>query len=96
MAPHGAAGDVIPLRELSQASDKALHLPVSSTSKVSASNDRVQAGLRFLGDIIALRPMGPPSKYSLLVRPIPENPFEVRGALATSRIAVYGKPDRIR
>ena len=68
---------VLDTREVRRVSDKAPHLPIAGTSSVSCFNERVQADLLFLDDIIAARAMDVFSKYSLLRRVKSKNPEEV-------------------
>ena len=78
-------------REVLKAFDKVLHLPVAGTSMVSASDQKVQLDLPFLGNIIELHAMDLRSKYPLLERISPKNNLGVRNAVAGYWIAVFGK-----
>ena len=53
--------------EVCQAFEKAPRAPVAETSTVATFNEKLQADLLFLDDIIALRVMGVFSEYSLLI-----------------------------
>ena len=55
-------------------------------------NEKLQAGLSFLGDVVALRVMDVYSKYSLRIPVHTKNPQEVWGAFRSSRIGVFGPP----
>ena len=60
---------------------KAPHDPIAGASTVSMFNGKAQAGLPFLGDIIALRAMDMFSKYSFLLPVQSENPQEAGDVL---------------
>ena len=70
-------GDVREHCETCRASGKAPHVPLAGTSTASMLNEKAQADLLFLGDIIALREMDKFPKYSLLLPVQSKNPREV-------------------
>ena len=60
-------------RETRRACDKAPEIPTVDTSTASAFKGKLQVGLLFLGNAIALRAMDVYSEYPLLVPARPEN-----------------------
>ena len=75
---------------------RAPHLPIASTSRASASSEKVQVDLRSLGCLVTPHTIDLFSRYSTPVRASSKNPLEVWGALAASRITVLGKPGRFQ
>ena len=78
--------------DVCRAFDSAPSIPVAGTSSVSASNEKLQIDLLFLGDIIVLHVLDLLSRYSLLAPARSKNPEEVWDAFCNSWIAVFGKP----
>ena len=72
--------EVLKQREVCQAFGKAPHAPVAGIPTVNVFNEKLQADLLFLVDIIALRIMNVFSKYSLLIPVRTKSPQEVREA----------------
>ena len=60
--------EVLASCEVCQASEKAPHVPAAGTSTVAMFNEKLQADLLFLDDVIALHIMDVYSKYSLSYR----------------------------
>ena len=69
---------------------------VEGTSTASMFNEKLQAALSFLADIVALRAIDVFSKHSLLIPARSKIHQEVRGAFRSSRIKVFGRPQSIR
>ena len=53
--------------EVRRAFDKAPHVPIAGTSKVSTLNGKLQEQILFLGEVIALRATDVRAKYPLLI-----------------------------
>ena len=78
--------------EVCQAFERAPRAPAAGISTVATLNGKLQAGLLFLGDIVALHVMDVFSKYSPLIPVRTKNPQEVRDAFCGSWIGVSGPP----
>ena len=85
-------GDVLEQRDLRRSFDAAPRAPVRGTSTVSMFDEKLQADLLCLGDLIALRVMGVFSKYSLLIPARSKGPQEVRDSFYGAWIGVLGRP----
>ena len=72
------------LRAVRQAFDYSPRLPIAGSLVVSAFNEKVQIGLRFLYGVTALHAVDLFSKYSLSLRVLSKNTLEVWDALADS------------
>ena len=70
--------------------------PIAGTATVHMFNEKMQVGLLFLGDIVALRVIDVFSKYSLLIPVISNSPKEVRGAPCAAWIGIVGQPQIIQ
>ena len=68
------ADELLARCEACQAFEKAPHVPAAGTSAAAMFNEKLQADLLFLGDIIALHIMDVYSKYSPLIPARAENP----------------------
>ena len=75
-----------------RAFDRAPHVPVTGSPKVSTFNEKLQVGLLFLHGIIVLRVTDVFSKYSLPMPVRPKNPQEVRDSFASLWVGVFGPP----
>ena len=82
--------EVVSQRDTRKAFEKAPHIPISGSSWVSMSNERLQIGSAFSGS--ALRVMDVFSKYSILTRVRRKNPQEVWNAFLSSWAGVSGAP----
>ena len=67
-------------------------MPIDGTSTVAMFNEKLQAGVSFLGDNIALRAMDAVSKYSVLIPARSKIPQKVRDTSRKSGIEVFGPP----
>ena len=73
----GCVGEVATQCEARPACEKAAYPPTAGTSSASFFNEKIQAGLCFLGDVIARHVADARSKYSLLARACSKSPLEV-------------------
>ena len=89
--PHLAnrVNQVLETCDVCGAFDKAPHVPIAGTATVSAFNEKVQADLLFLDDLIVAHAMDVFSKYS-------ENPQEVWGVSCARLFGTFGPPKRIQ
>ena len=87
---------VLAQRGVCQAFEEAPHIPAAGTSTVAMLREKLQVGLLFLDDIIALHVMDACSRYSLLTPARTKNHREVWGAFCSSSIGVCGPPLSIR
>ena len=71
--------EVLARREVSQASEKAPHFLAAGTSTVAVFSEKLQVGLLFLDDVIALRVLDVFSEYPLPTPVRTENRQEVWG-----------------
>ena len=85
--------EVLAQCEIFQAFEKAPHDPAAGTPTVAVFNEKLQADLPLLGDVIALRGMDVFFKYSRLIPVRTKTPRKVWGALCSSRIGVIGPPN---
>ena len=76
--------------------DKAPHFPIAASSRVSASNEKIQVDLLFLEDLIVARAMDGFSRYSSL-RPVQsKNPQEIRDVFSAGWLETFGHPKCIQ
>ena len=67
-------------------------MPIAGATAVSMFNEKAQAGLLFLDDLIALHAMDMYPKYSMLL-PVPSaNPRDVWDAFRGGRLGTSGPP----
>ena len=78
--------------EICRASDRPPHIQIAGTSAVSTFNGKLEGGLSFLEDAIALRATDVPPMYALLIPAHPKKPQEVWDTLCSPRIAIFGRP----
>ena len=64
---------------------------MAGASSVPAPNEKVPADLSFLGNLITAHAMNRFSRYSMPARASSENPLEMWGTVAASRITVFEK-----
>ena len=72
------ADEVLEHWDVWKALEEAPHVPIAGASPASMFNEKVQVGLPFCDDIIALRAMDISPKYLLLLPVQSENPRDVR------------------
>ena len=70
-------GSVLEQREVRRAFDKEPHAPIAGMSTAATSNEKLQADLLFLDDVIASHAMDVFSEYPLLIPVRTKNPEEV-------------------
>ena len=80
--------EVLAWCEICQAFEKAPHAPVAGATTVAVFNEKLQAGLPSLDDILALRVMDVFSKNSLLILSRARNPQGVWDAFCSSWVGV--------
>ena len=90
------ADGVLEQREICHAFNEAPYTPIVWASAVTMFNGKLHVDPLFLADAIALRAMGVPPKSHLSIPVHSKSPQEVWAVSRSSRIAVFGRPERIR
>ena len=86
------ADEVLEHCDVCRAFDMAPHGPTAGTSTVWMFNEMAQAGLLFLGDLVALRAMDMFSKNSLILPARSKNPPDVWDSSRGGWLGTFGPP----
>ena len=90
------AVEALETRDICRASDKAPCIRIAGTSRVSTPNAELQVDPSFSRDTASLCATHASPRYPPSIPVRPKNPKAVWGVFCSSRVAIFGRSERIR